>query len=300
MKHISEIQIRDPFVLKANNQYYLYGSTDINIWGQGTSKGFDVYTSKDLENWEGPYQAFYPGESYWGKDNFWAPEVHFYKDMYYMFATFRGENRKRGTAILKSSNPLGPFIPWSDGAVTPKEWMSLDGTFYIDLDGQPWIVFCHEWVQIKEGTICAMRLTEDMKSTFGEPIILLKSKDAPWSGEVYSKEHNMSGWVTDGPNMHRLENGKLIMIWSCMSANGYTVGCAISENNDITGKWNQEQEPLFMNDGGHGMIFTQYNGQITLAIHYPNDTPNERAIFVPLKETDDGLEIISKEQGTLN
>lgn len=38
----SEIQIRDPFVLPvaATGEYYLFGSTDKNIWS-GPGQGFD-------------------------------------------------------------------------------------------------------------------------------------------------------------------------------------------------------------------------------------------------------------------
>lgn len=289
MKKREEIQIRDPFVLKANNQYYLYGSTDVNIWGKQTSKGFDVYIGHNLDEWDGPFPAFYPNDLYWGKDNFWAPEVHFYQGTYYMFATFRGQDMMRGTAILKSQNAEGPFLPWSEGPVTPKEWMSLDGTFYMDLGGKPWIVFCHEWVQVTVGTICALRLAEDLKSTVGEPIELLKSTDAPWSVTGHSKEHNMTGYVTDGPNIHRLTNGELIMIWSCLGNKGYTLGYALSSNKEISGPWRQETIPLFEEDGGHGMIFRQYSGELMLAIHQPNDSPNERARFVTLDETQYGF-----------
>ncbi len=184
----------------------------------------------------------------------------------------------RGTAILKAENPLGPYIPWSDGPVTPKTWMSLDGTLYVDKKGNPWIVFCHEWVQIKNGEVCAMRLTDDLKKSEGEPMTLLHSTDAPWTGKAYSREHNMEGWVTDGPNMYRMTDGRLVLLWSCMADKGYTIGYAISESDEIFGPWIQYEKPLFEKDGGHGMVFESYNNQLFLAIHQPNDTPIERAI----------------------
>ena len=47
----SEIQIRDPFVYVEKGMYYLYGSTDRNIWS-GKGRGFTAYKGNDLENWE--------------------------------------------------------------------------------------------------------------------------------------------------------------------------------------------------------------------------------------------------------
>ncbi|MGI6669746.1 MAG: glycoside hydrolase family 43 protein [Acetivibrionales bacterium] len=289
--HISHIQIRDPFILKHAGYYYMYGSTDKNIWyGPGT--GFDVYKSTDLENWSGPIPAFRPPKGFWGTDNFWAPEVFEYNGAFYMFASFIGKGYNRGTAVLKSERPEGPFLPHSEGAVTPRDWMCLDGTLYIDENKQPWIVFCHEWVQIIDGAVCAARLSDDLKKNITEPITLFHSTDAYWSAEVYSPSNNVRGYVTDGCNMYRMKNGKLLLLWSCMGKQGYCIAYAISESGGIEGPWKQAEKPLFDKDGGHGMIFTSYDGRLMLSIHSPNDTPNERAVFLELRETDDGLEIV--------
>lgn len=288
MLKTSQIQIRDPFILKENGNYYLFGSTDKDIW-KAPGTGFDVYVGQDLEHWEGPYPAFRPEPDFWGKDNFWAPEVFSYQGAWFMFASFRGEDKMRGTAILKSSHPLGSYEPWSEGAVTPREWMSLDGTFFVDDDGQPWMIFSHEWVQIKDGAICAMKLSFDLKKPASEPVELFRSTSVPWSAMVESKSNNISGWVTDGPNLYRMKNRKLLMLWSCMGDLGYCIGYAISETGNLLGPWKQAERPLFDKDGGHGMIFEAYDGRLLLSIHTPNDTPNERAAFFELKETENGL-----------
>ena len=77
----SDINIRDPFVLSENGIYYLYG-TRAKDFGQGVG-GFDVYTSKDLENWSEPIECF--NSISWGmnREVNWAPEVHKYNGMYY-------------------------------------------------------------------------------------------------------------------------------------------------------------------------------------------------------------------------
>lgn len=286
-----DIQIRDPFILKHENMYYMFGSTDKDIW-KADGVGFDAYKSTDLENWDGPYQAFRPEKDFWGTKNFWAPEVYLYDGAFYMFASFIGNGCNRGTAVLKASHPLGSFEPLGDGAVTPLEWMCLDGTLYMDESGQPWIVFCHEWVQIGDGTICAAKLSDDLLRTVSEPVVLFSSSEAKWSAKAFSPSNNIEGYVTDGCNMYRMKNGKLIMLWSCVGEKGYCIGYAISESGDILGPWKQAPIPLFDKDGGHGMIFESFEGKLLLAIHSPNDTPNERAVFINLQETEEGLEII--------
>jgi hypothetical protein len=166
--------------------------------------------------------------------------------------------------------------------------MCLDGTFYLDKIGQPWMIFCHEWVQAVDGTICAIKLSPDLSHAISDPVELLKSTDAPYSTKVESPSNKVEGFVTDGPNIYTLSGGKLLMLWSCMSKNGYSIGYAVSDGG-IAGPWRQESKPLFDRDGGHGMIFETYGGELLLAIHSPNDTPNERALFVKLEEKEDGI-----------
>jgi GH43 family beta-xylosidase len=273
----SDIQIRDPFVLPHNGRYYLYGTTDTDAW-KSHGVGFNAYISGDLANWEGPIPVFRPPSGFWGQKNFWAPEVYVYGGAFYMFASFIGENAKRGTAILKAERPEGPFLPWSSGAVTPADCMCLDGTLFIDEKAAPWIVYCHEWVQIGDGTICAAQLDKTLQKRVSEPVTLLASSEAPWSRQAYSPSNNMRGYVTDGCFMHRTADGKLLMIWSCMGENGYCLGYALSETGSVTGPWRQAKKPLFTDDGGHGMIFKSYENHLLLTLHRPNKSPDERAV----------------------
>lgn len=284
-----DIHIRDPFVLPvaSEKQYYLYGTTGAEAWTT-SAQGFDYYISNDLQNWDGPFPAFRPPKDFWADRNFWAPEVHAFRGRYYMFASFKAEGVRRGTQILVADSPKGPFVPVSDGPVTPRDWECLDGTFFVDANDQAWIIFCHEWVQVGDGEIRALRLSDDLKSAVGEPQLLFHASEAPWAQELNSK--GRKGYVTDGPWLHRLVSGVLLMLWSSFSTGGYTVGIARSTSGDILGLWEQLAEPLYAGDGGHCMIFRTFEGQLMLAYHRPNDTPGERPYFVPLNETKDSLE----------
>ncbi|ULL14945.1 glycoside hydrolase [Paenibacillus sp. H1-7] len=292
LKQSCEIQIRDPYVVpvEAEQKYYLFGSTDANIWGKGT--GFDVYVGSDLEQWDGPFPVFRPEESFYAEDNFWAPEVYAYQGRYYMFATFRRKaNGKLGTAVLTSDSLLGPFQPHSEGPVTPYEWNCLDGTLHIDESGKPWMVFCHEWKDISDGEICAARLQEDLSALQGEPITLFRASEASWATPLPLSEKikSLTNYVTDGPFLHRTAEGGLIMLWASFVHGSYALGVAKSVSGHVEGPWIQEVEPLFQSDGGHGMIFRTFDGRLMLTIHTPNRTPDERPIFLELAFVDGRL-----------
>ncbi len=279
----ADIHIRDPFVLPVpeDSLYYLFGTTGPECW-TGLASGFDYYTSADLHDWQGPFPAFRPPAGFWADRNFWAPEVHRYRGRYVLFASFKAEGVRRGTQILAADSPRGPFVPLSEGPATPRDWECLDGTLFVDAGGHPWMVFCHEWVQVGDGEICALRLSDDLASPVGEPRLLFRASEAPWALEINSKGRR--GYVTDGPWMHRLANGTLIMLWSSFGAGGYTVGVARSASGDVLGPWQQVPEPLYAGDGGHCMVFRTFDGQLWLAFHRPNESPAERPVFVPLRE----------------
>ncbi len=286
----AEINIRDPFVLPvaAEQRYYLYGTRGSETWTSHAT-GIDYYTGADLQHWEGPFPAFRPPADFWSDRNFWAPEVYRYHGRYFMFASFKADGVHRGTQILAAETPRGPFLPISGAPVTPHDWECLDGTLFVDADDHPSIVFCHEWVQVGDGEICALRLSDDLTSAVGEPRLLFHASEAAWALEINSK--GRIGYVTDGPFLHRLASGVLLLLWSSHSVGGYTVGIARSSSGDLTGSWQQLPEPLFAGDGGHCMIFRAFDGQLWLALHQPNPTPDERPQFIPLRETGSSLEI---------
>jgi hypothetical protein len=287
----ADIHIRDPFVLPilAEKQYYLYGTIGAEAWTSAAS-GIDYYTSADLQNWEGPFPAFRPPAGFWADRNFWASEVHVFRGRYYLFASFKAEGACRGTQILAADSPRGPFVPISDRPVTPRDWECLDGTLFVDVNNQPWIVFCHEWVQVGDGEICTLRLSDDLTSAVGEPQVLFHASEAPWAIELNSK--GRKGYVTDGPWLHRLASGDLLMLWSSFGEGGYTVGVAKSPSGDIAGHWEQMPVPLYVGDGGHCMTFRTFDGQLLLAYHRPNASPDERPYFVPVLENKSSLAII--------
>lgn len=277
-----DINIRDPFVLYENGVYYMYG-TRAAFFGKKTG-GFDVYTSTDLENWSTPKECFSSIKHNLNYMVNWAPEVHKYKDKYYMFATFtRKSNNLRGTFVLKADNPLGPFEPHSNGAVTPEEWECLDGTLYINPDGKPYIVFCHEHTQIIDGTICYAPLSDDLTEITGEVVTMFKASEPYWADEQKGKEHR----ITDGPFMYRTKNGTLLMLWSTHIKGKYAECLVRFKDRDLSMNF-EHLLPIIDDDGGHGMIFEAEN-KLILTYHSPNTTGFEHPCFVEIEDTGDEI-----------
>lgn len=292
---LSEIQIRDPFVLPVAEEaaYYLFGSTDRDIWS-GPGTGFDCYRTRDLVNWEGPLPAFRPAPSFWGRTQFWAPKVHRVGERFFMLATFApGGARPRSSQFLISARPEGPYVPHGE-PVTPANWACLDATLHTEADGTRWIVFCQEWLQVHDGAMWALRLDDELRP-MGRPVFLFNASEAAWSEPMRIDAFGMAARdfpcrVTDGPFLHRTAKGSLLMLWSTSGARGYAMGVSRSASGHVVGPWIHPESPLVADDGGHGMLFRRLDGGLTMTFHQPNRTPDERAVFVDVRETATGLE----------
>ena len=284
---LQDIHLRDPFILQDGDTYYMYGSTDPNIWG-GECYSFAAYRTNDLCEFEGPFIVFSRPKGFWANEHYWAPEVHRYKDAYYLFAAFRSEAQGRRCQILRADNPLGPFTVFCD-PFTMLGWECLDATLWVE-EGVPYAVFCHEWVQTKDGTMELVRLHDDLSGACGQPVTLFRASSAPWVGAV-SYDGKFDGYITDGPFLHRLESGKLLMIWSsCTKDGAYAVGMAVSDSGKVAGPWRHMENPLFAKDGGHACLFRK-DGKLHIAMHAPNVWPNERLAVYRVEEADDCLRL---------
>lgn len=295
--HIRDVHISDPFILAdpASRRYYTYVQfvdsarfPDVPA-GQGH---FYVLESEDLIHWSKPQVCFERGD-FWADLDYWAPECHLWKGKYYLISSFRAEGSYRRCQCLAADHPKGPFRPIRNAPVTPEGWHCLDGTLYVDRKGEPWLVFCHEWLQVEDGQICAIRLTQDPGASIGEPMVLFRASDGPWVGPIIR-----GGGVTDGPFLHRLPGGKLLMLWSSFTPGGsYAISYAVSDRGEITGPWRQQKEPLYAMDGGHGMLFRAFSGQLMMACHCPNDHKRKRILLFEMSETEDALHIVNEVTG---
>lgn len=287
---LNEIHLRDPFVLPDGGRYWLYGTRCAPAPGVRAPLGFDVYSSADLEHWEAPAACFAPPAGFWSDRDYFAPEVWRRQGEYCMFASFKSGSRHRGTQILRAAGPAGPFVP--DAApLTPPEWESIDGTLYVDGHDAPWMVFCREWVQVGNGEIWALPLSADLRRAAGEPQLLFRAQDAAWTHPI-SDGRGWTGTVTDGPFLYRLPGGALALLWSSFGADGrYAEAEAVSDGG-LSGPWRHPDAPLYAADGGHGMVFSAFDGRLFLVLHTPNRRPDERPRLLPVRAGRAGLELI--------
>ena len=300
---LKDIYIRDPFIVPVAEEgvYYMYASSPTTENGV-TYGGMVAYKSKDLKTWTGPVRVFDVPRDNWITGTVWAPEVHIYNGKYYLFATLNSDIiwkapekghpafTHRATQVFWAERPEGPFRAFDEKVPhTPMGQMCLDGTLWVE-NGIPYMIYCHEWVEMMDGTMELVQLKDDLSGTVGQPIRLFCASAAEWSTGS-ARSDGQRTYVTDGCFLYRTRTGKLLMIWSSFKNGDYAIGIAESATGKVIGPWRQQKEPLFEKDGGHGMIFKTFEGELRLVLHSPNGGGLERAHLFEIEDCGDTLKL---------
>jgi len=178
---LGDLRMGDPFVLRHDGLYYLYGTN--------AGDGFKCWTSTDLVEWTPTGYAYRRKPDSWGRSTYWAPEVIRYRDKFYMvYSCMREREEGYRLCLAVADTPAGPFrdlhAPWFDNG-----WSCIDGDIFVDDDGTPYLFFDkvgvvgEPWKEPSEGyiygMIYAVRLAEDLSVPVGEPVLCLQA-DQEW------------------------------------------------------------------------------------------------------------------------
>jgi len=320
--------LHDPYILadEASHTYYLYTANNRTMSGDG-ARGVMAYQSKDLIHWSTPTVVYtVPTTDCWNANSApWAPEVHYYKGKYYLICTLHNNGvnlatgapgydsehwttvPRRASMISVADSPEGPFIGLSpQEPVTGVSLDTLDGTLYVAPDGQPYLVYAHEWIQKEDGTIEAIPLTEDLSAAAGEPIYLFKASDAPfYKDPTYAPvkaDYNpintkqLSSYVTDGCELYNTPDGSIVMLWTTYREDRYIELQAISRTGNIAGPWEQLDEKIVADDKGHGMVFNTFEGNKLFVCHDHMSAGTVRGELFDIALTNDGFHITRHRQ----
>jgi xylan 1,4-beta-xylosidase len=284
------VSLADPVVLKHEGVYYLYGTS-----GSETDEGIPVYRSTDLTNWEGPVgkagkgRALSKGQSY-GTAWFWAPEVKFHNNKFYMFYT-----ANEHMAVATSDSPLGPFTQ-TDFKPLHANIKEIDPHVFTDDNGKSYLYF----VRFENGNrIFGAELNDDWMSIKENTFTPCISQSQDW--EIASGAQ----WpVTEAPEMLKQKN----LYYLFYTANdfrhaNYNVGYATSSS--PLGPWTKYSgNPLIgkttgIQGTGHCAFTTTSNNGLIMFYHAhyspqqvgPRRTVYSTCTFVPVNGSADALKV---------
>lgn len=248
------IFLADPTIFKDKGKFYLYGT--------GSPNGFPVYESEDLNTWT-PAKgsagglALTKGDVY-GSEGFWAPQVFFYKGVYYMVYTANEQ-----IAIATSHSPAGPFKQDSIHALSSRG-KQIDPFIFFD-KGKVYLYH----VKLEHGNrIFVTEMNPDLSDIIPGTEKELISGTQDWENTA------RSDWpVTEGPTVIK-HNKTYFLIYSANDFRNkdYAVGYATATS--PTGPWvKAKNSPVIsrhligQNGTGHGDVFYDKKGNMYYVFH---------------------------------
>ena len=176
----------DPFVLRADDRFYAYATTDV-------AQNLQLARSDDLVTWEGLPDPL-PKLPAWSSGDTWAPEVLKTSAGYVLYYTAHDGELKRPDSggsqcvtLAVSATPEGPFEDRSTKPLVcqPKLGGSIDATAFVDTDGKSYLIWKND------GNCCGLQtrffiqsLAADGLTLTGKATDLGIVNDEPWEGAL--------------------------------------------------------------------------------------------------------------------
>lgn len=287
----SIIYLADPTIFYHEDMYYLYGTG-----GHDANQGFLVYTSADMQSWQGPV-GIHEGyalrkEDVFGDKGFWAPQVFHYQEKFYMAYT-----ANEHIAIATAESPLGPFTQAiKDPLVAPVK--QIDPFVFIDDDGKKYLYH----VRLTEGNrLFVAEMKDDFSAIKPETLKECISAEEPWENT-----ENAPWSVAEGPSILKHDH----LYYFIYSANDfrnpdYAVGYAVS--NSPYGPWKKysgnpvlSKENMRAYGTGHGDFVEGDEGDLYFVFHthhsdkevHPRKTAVVKAKFTESQKSSGGMDAL--------
>jgi xylan 1,4-beta-xylosidase len=248
----------DPTIVKINDIYYIYATTDNEMLASGAPT---LWYSNDFQNWYN-YTMEVPSLSDLNLRNYWAPDIlQGENGKYYLYFG----NCQAGCNIYGyvSETPYGPWAKLHDDDKPvishgyPREgFPSLDAQFFKDDDGKIY-AYWGTWVHYNNGFAVGQLNNQSMDAMFDSKNIPLSQTPEPFEAAYMMKR-----------------NGKYILMYSGASCHNETYNVRYSYSNSPYGPFTPGQNnPILSTNAdksvhgpGHHSVF-QNNNDYYIAYH---------------------------------
>jgi beta-xylosidase len=257
---LAPLNIGDPFVLRHDGKYYLYGTTDPDY-------GFRVFVSDDLVHWSERGFALQNHPESWGSPPFWAPEVLSHRGRFFMTYSARDlDSGRLLTALAVADDPAGPFrnlaAPWFDFGFS-----AIDTHLLVDND-KVFAFFSRNGEQdgYSFGIIYGVPVAPDLAMVAGEPLLLMQA-DQEWEKINYAFNR-----ANEGPFVFK-RGTTYYMTYSANHTFRYGYGIGYATAATPLGPWTKSADnPIASSDLGVGYSGA---GHCSLAL-----SPDELELFM--------------------
>lgn len=325
-KKLSDIQVDNPFIYadEETQTYYLYTSNrDVK------NPGVIAYQSKDLKNWSGATVVYTvpTGDEAWNaKEQPASPSVYQYDGKYYLMVTLQNSDNilqsgmggtgwdsssnrwndkyPKSTIIAVADSPLGTFkdldTTKSQGP-NQDQVMTMDGSLYVDPNGNASMVYAHDWATKIDGIIEYIPMKKDLTAAADKQKVLFRASlsavndDMNYGAEkgyVDANSDQLSPYKAYAPRVYTAPDGSLVMLWTTECHGSFVQVQAVAKTGNIEGRWDQKM-PILTGDKGFGMSFETFDGKTMIMVQNNMSGNIHHAELYDASLTNNGFKITS-------
>ncbi|WP_189605797.1 family 43 glycosylhydrolase [Salinimicrobium marinum] len=246
----------DPSVVRTGNEY----------WATATSSEwaplFPLLHSTDLENWEIVDHVFPEGLPEWAEAHFWAPEIAYDNNKYYIYYTAKKKEGPLCVGVASSDNPEGPYE--DHGPIICQEAGAIDGFQIRDDEGKLFLIWKEDGNSRGEPTpMWGQQMNEERTELIGDRFELFRNDPETWEGNLVEGAYLLK------------KNGFYYTFYSGDACCGRecTYGIGVARARTLQGPWEKyENNPLKReNDqwkcAGHGSMVQDEAGRYFFLYH---------------------------------
>lgn len=201
-----------------------------------------------------------PSETDYFKANFWAPELHYIENKWYVYFTANdgGGDDTRRVLVIENSNE-DPYVgDWELKGVINTERPGLDGSVFYHKE-QLYFLYAGYGHFPDYGSAIYIAAMENPWTLKGEEVLLTKPE--------YDWEKQGGMAINEGPVILK-RNGKLFLVYSASTtwSDDYSLGMlTINEDDDVldVNAWSKSPKPVFSKNVEQGVYGPGHNSFTT-------------------------------------
>ncbi len=268
--------VADPGVMRTSSgKYYMVGTS--------LGNGFKIWPSDDLVRWGTSALALSNQPTYWGRTNYWAPEVYEYRSKYYMvYSALTSDERGMRIGLAVSDTPEGPYLNPEKSPFFDPGYAVIDAHLFFDENGSVYLYYSRDCSENKvngrpESHCYVVKVKDDLSGVVGDAVLVAKPT------EMYELYSGATVW-TEAPYVIKY-GSKYYLMYStnCYANKYYSVCYATSDNpmgpftkadgNPVLSMTSEQTGKVQVSGPGHNSVTTSPDDKELMMVYHTHATP---------------------------
>ena len=233
----------DPSVVRVGQEY----------WATATSSEwaplYPILNSNNLQDWKITGHVFPDGPPEWAEAHFWAPEISYDRDKFYIYYTAKKKDGPLCVGVASSTSANGPYK--DHGPIVCQEAGAIDGFPVRDEEGKLFLIWKEDGNSRGEPTpMWGQEMNEERTQLLGEKFELFRNDPSTWEGNLVEGAYI----IRKGDYYYTFYSG------DACCGRGCTYGVGVARAKQLTGPWEKyENNPIKRENeewkcAGHGTL----------------------------------------------